>query len=324
MTSGPDRTSTRLTRRTALALAAAALARPTLVGAQTLVPLHIAGVPEDSITPAVWALQKQIFRRHGLDVQLDPQHSGSAVTAGVAGGAYQIGKSSMISMLVAHAHNVPVVVVAPGGLYEPSDANEALIVKIDSPIRTGADVNGKIIAVSALNDLYTIGARCWIDAHGGDSSTVKFVELPIAAGQAAVEAGRIDVGATIDPDLQEAVNGGKVRILCDPNSAIAPRFMYTGWMATTDFARDNRATIDKFRAAMQESGRYVNDHPSETADVMATFTGISAAVFGKMPRVKSALTVDPKLIQPLIDACAKYKAIPASFDARELIDSALR
>jgi hypothetical protein len=47
-------------------------------------------------------------------------------------------------------------------------------------------------------------------------------------------------------------------------------------------------------------------------------------VFAKMPRVKSALTVDPKLIQPLIDACAKYKAIPASFDARELIDSALR
>jgi hypothetical protein len=35
------------------------------------------------------------------------------------------------------------------------------------------------------------------------------------------------------------------------------------------------------------------------------------------------LSVDPKLIQPLIDAAAKYKAIPASFDARDLIDSAL-
>jgi ABC-type nitrate/sulfonate/bicarbonate transport system substrate-binding protein len=324
MISGTVRTSYDLTRRAALALTAAALARPALVRAQTPSQLHIAGVPEDSITPAVWALQKQIFRRHGLDVQLETQHSGSAVAAGVAGGAYQIGKSSMISLLVAHAHNVPVVVVAPGGLYDPSDANEALIVKIDSPIRSGADLNGKIIAVSALNDLYTIGARCWIDAHGGDSSTVKFVELPIAAVQAAVEAGRIDAGATIDPDLQEAVNGGKVRILCDPNSAIAPRFMYTGWMATTDYARDNRATIDKFRAAMQESGRYVNAHPAETTDVMAAFTSIAPAVFAKMPRVKASLTVDQKLIQPLIDACAKYKAIPASFDARDLIDAALR
>jgi NitT/TauT family transport system substrate-binding protein len=323
MSSGAYPSKSQLTRRSALVLAAAALARPTLVRAQTLVPLHIAGVPEDSITPAVWAIQNQIFRRYGLDAQLDAQHSGAAVAAGVAGGAYQIGKSSMISLLVAHAHNIPVVVVAPGGLYEPSDANEALIVKVDSPIRTGADLNGKIVAVSALNDLYAIGTRCWVDALGGDSSTIKFIELPISAVPAAVEAGRIDAGGTIDPDLQAALSGGKVRMLCDPNAAIAPRFMYTGWMATIDYARTNRATVDKFRAALQESARYVNDHLSETADVMAKFTGIPAAVFAAMPRVKSALSVDPKLIQPLIDAAAKYKAIPASFDARDLIDSAL-
>jgi len=307
-----------------MVIAAAALARPTLAGAQTLEPLHIAGVPEDSITPAVWAVQNQIFRRHGLDVQLEAQRSGAAVAAGVAGGAYQVGKSSMISLLVAHAHNLPVVVVAAGGLYEPSTANEAIIVRADSSFRSGADLNGKIVAVSAINDLYTIGTRAWVDAHGGDSSTVKFVELPISAVAAALEAGRIDAGGTIDPDLQQAVNGGKVRILCDPNGAIAPRFIYTGWMATIDYARTNRATVDKFRAALLESARYVNDHLAETADVMSKFTGIDPAVFAQMPRVKSALSVDPKLIQPLIDVAAKYKAIPASFDARELIDPALR
>jgi NitT/TauT family transport system substrate-binding protein len=323
MSSSRYQGSVNLTRRSALALAAAALAGPTLADAQALTPMLIAGVPEDSITPAVWAVQNQIFRRHGLDVQLEPQRSGSAVAAGVAGGTYQVGKSSMISLLVAHAHNLPVVVVAPGGLFEASTANEAIIVKVDSPIRSGADLNGKIVAVSAINDLYTIGTRCWVDAHGGDSSTVKFVELPISAVPAALDAGRIDAGGTIDPDLQQAISTGKVRILCDPNAAISPRFMYTGWMSTIDYARANRATLDKFRAAMQESGRYVNDHLPETVDAMSKFTGISPAVFSAMPRVKSALTVDPKLLQPLIDACAKYKAIPNRFEARELIDSAL-
>jgi NitT/TauT family transport system substrate-binding protein len=315
--------SVTLTRRSALVLAAAALAQPTLVSAQALTPMLIAGVPEDSITPAVWAEQNQIFRRHGLDVKLEAQRSGSAVAAGVAGGTYQVGKSSMISLLVAHGHNLPVVVVAPGGLFEASTSNEAIIVKVDSPIRTGADLNGKIVAVSAINDLYTIGTRCWVDAHGGDSSTVKFVELPISAVPAALETGRIDAGGTIDPDLQQAISTDKVRILCDPNAAISPRFMYTGWMSTIEYARANRATLDKFRAAMQESGRYVNDHLPETVDVMSKFTGVAPDVFAKMPRVKSALTVDPKLLQPLIDACAKYKAIPTRFEARELIDSAL-
>jgi NitT/TauT family transport system substrate-binding protein len=313
-----------MTRRSALALGAAACAAPHFANAQTLETVHIAGVPEDSITPAVWGVEKGIFRRHGLDVQLEAQHSGAAVTAGVAGGSYQFGKSSMISMLVAFAHNAPIVIVAPGGLYEPSDANEAVIVRADSAIRTGADLNGKIVAVSAINDLYTIGTRAWTDAHGGDSSTIKFVELPISAVAAALDAGRIDAGGTIDPDLQEALATGKVRVLCDPNGAIAPRFMYTGWMSTLDYARANRATVDKFRAGLQESARYVNGHMTETVDVMSKFTGIPASVFASMPRVQSALTVDPKLLQPLIDTCAKYKAIPNSFDARELIDPALR
>jgi NitT/TauT family transport system substrate-binding protein len=314
----------RVSRRAALLLVGAALARPSFARAQTLTTLHVAGVPEDSITPAVWAVQTGIFRRYGLDVQLDPQRSGSAVAAGVAGGTYQIGKSSMISLLVAHGHDIPVVVVAPGGMYEPADANEAVIVKIDSPIRTGADLNGKTVAVSAINDLYMIGTRAWVDAHGGDSSTVKFIELPISAVPAAVEAARIDAGCTIDPDLQQALNGGKVRALCDPNNAIAPRFMYTGWMAMEDYARANRATVDKFRAALREAGRYVNDHPAQTVEVMAKFTGIDAAVFSKMIRVKSALAVEPALMQPLIDKAAKYKAIPTAFNARDLIDPALR
>ncbi len=169
-----------------------------------------------------------------------------------------------------------------------------------------------------------IGARAWADAHGGDSSTIKFVELPISAVGAAIDAGRVDAGGIIDPDLAQALKGGKVRVLCDPNGAIASRFMYTGWMATVDYARANRATTDKFRAALAESARYVNSHEAETVDVMAKFTSIPAAVFAAMPRVTGVLTIDPKLLQPLIDTCAKYKAIPAPFDARELIDPALR
>jgi len=40
--------------------------------------------------------------------------------------------------------------------------------------------------------------------------------------------------------------------------------------------------------------------------------------------IYAATTLAPKLIQPVIEACARYKAIPASFDAREMIDPALR
>jgi hypothetical protein len=39
-----------------------------------------------------------------------------------------------------------------------------------------------------------------------------------------------------------------------------------------------------------------------------------------MPRSNAALSLDAALIQPVIDAAAKYKAIAAPFDAKTMID----
>jgi NitT/TauT family transport system substrate-binding protein len=309
----------RLSRRSALGLAAGALAAPYAARAQSLISLKAAGVPEDSITPALWAQQSGIFRKHGLDVQLDAQRSGSAVAAGVAGGAYQFGKSSLMALIAARAHNVPIVIIAPGGMYDARNPINGLIVKIDSPLRTGADFNGKTIAVSSLGDLYTVGTYAWIERTGGDWPSVKLVELPISAVFEAVVGGRIDAGNTIVPDLQAALATGRVRDLVDTNAAIASRFMYTAWFTTVDYAKNNRTIVDKFRAALLESTTYTNAHHAQTVDVFAKFSGMETSVVAKMNRTDDGTTLDPRLIQPLINATARYKVIPAAFDARDFI-----
>jgi NitT/TauT family transport system substrate-binding protein len=308
-----------LSRRLALGLGAAALAAPHAALAQAATPLKIAGVPEDSITPALWAQQSGIFRKYGLDVAIDAQRSGSSVAAGVAGGAYQFGKSSLMALVAARAHNVPIVVIAPGGMYYASNPINGLIVKIDSPLRTGADFNGKTIAVSSLGDLYTVGTYAWIDKTGGDWSSVKLVELPISAVFEAVVSGRIDAGNTIVPDLQAALATGRVRNLVDTNSAIASRFMYTAWFTTADYAKSNRTVVDKFRSALREAASYSNAHKDQTVEVFAKFSGMDPAVVTKMNRTTSGTSLDPQLIQPLINATARYKVIPAAFDARDFI-----
>jgi len=157
------------------------LAMPALASAQALTAISIGGVPEESATPALWARQSGIFRRSGLDVTIEPQNSGSAISAAVVGGSYAIGKSSLVSLIIAHAKGVPFVLVAGGGLYDAKNPNFGLVVKADSPLKTAADLNGKSVAVSALNDLYAIGTKAWMDKNGGDSSTIKFLELPISA-----------------------------------------------------------------------------------------------------------------------------------------------
>jgi ABC-type nitrate/sulfonate/bicarbonate transport system substrate-binding protein len=74
-------------------------------------PLSIAGVPEESITPALWAQREGGFQRHGLSIDVQSQSSGAIIAAGVAGGSYAFGKSGIASIVIAHSdvapHGVP-------------------------------------------------------------------------------------------------------------------------------------------------------------------------------------------------------------------------
>ncbi len=285
---------------------------------------HLAGSVNDDVTPMLYAISSGLMRRAGFDLTVDKGTSGSAVSAGVVGGAYQIGKSSVAGLITAHAKGVPFVFVAPGGLYESNAPVTALMVRADSPIKTGADLNGKTVAVSAIGDLYTLTVKGWVDQHGGDSSTLKLVEIPLSAVPAALAAGRIDAGGLEEPEVSEALAGGTSRVLGRMFDSIAPRFMYTGWFSTLEFATQNRALLEKFRAALHDATVYTNAHKAETVELSAKFTLIDPKIVASGTRVTAALTLDPKLLQPVIEASAKYKTIPAPFDARDMIDPALR
>jgi hypothetical protein len=63
----------------------------------------------------------------------------------------------------------------------------------------------------------------------------------------------------------------------------------------------------------------VNTHRAETAPVVAEFTKATLANVAKMHRTTNPTVLDPSLIQPLIDAAAKYGIIARAFPAREII-----
>jgi NitT/TauT family transport system substrate-binding protein len=281
--------------------------------------IRVATTPDDASLSVVFAERTGRFRQAGLDVQISIQTSGAAIAAGVAGGSYDVGKSSLTSILTAHLRNVPFTFIAAGGLSDARSPYGHLIVANDGGITSAKDLNGKTLSTAALNGIDSVCISSWIDANGGDTKTIKFVELPQTEAGAALEAHRIAAALIIHPQVDAALAGGKVHVLSDPYGALAPLYLISGWFAMNDWVKANADVVRKFVAVVDATAAYANAHHAETAPVLADFSKIPLPVIQAMTRAVLGTSLTPPLIQPAIEASVKYGVLARSFPASEII-----
>jgi NitT/TauT family transport system substrate-binding protein len=298
---------------------AAASAFSPAAEAQTITPVRVASTLDDNLTPILWGQQSGIFKKYGLDVSLQTFPSGAAQASALTGGAIDIGKSSMLSLINGHLRGVNFHIVSGAGIYLAEKPFTGLVVAKSSPIRTAADLDGKTISSPSLRDLGDISILAWMDQHGGDSSTLKNVELPNAAVAQALVQGRIDAAVLDNPTLYNAVSSGDVRILARSYDAIAKRFLMSAWFCTPMYAEKNPDVLRSFTKAFYESAAFTDKHHDQTVDLLARYSHIDSEVIRHMVRTETALTLQASDLQPLINVAAKYKVIDRVFPASDML-----
>src|SRR6202044_2193383 len=143
-------------------------------------------------------------------------------------------------------------------LYRSDHADALLLVKKDGPIRGPRDLNGKIIGADTVKDVNGTATRAWLDAHGGNQTTLKVVELRPTEQLGALEAGRIDAVVLKPPYLTIALESGSDRALGKPLDAMGRHFLLSCWVATVDFIAKNADVVNRFAKALGEAERYTN------------------------------------------------------------------
>jgi len=287
--------------------------------AQEIPTVKIAAPANDTATSAIYAVKAGLFKRAGLNVEITPMASGAAVAAAVAGGAVQFGNSSLVTLIEAHAKHLPFTLVATSGMIETNVPYAAFVVRKDASLKTARDLSGKTIATPALKDLNAISIMAWTDQNGGDSSSLRFIELSAAASLQAIGDGRVDAAILGTPVLTQGLETGQIRVFAKAFDAVAKRFIHIGWFTTEDYAAKNRDVVERFARVMHDAAVYCNAHQAETVDMIAEFGKLDPAVVRGMARVTFAEYLTAPEIQPLVDVAVKYKVIDRSFSAQELI-----
>jgi NitT/TauT family transport system substrate-binding protein len=289
--------------------------------AQSLPAIRVVGPPNDGYKAVYYGVQSGIFRKDGVDVKTTIVSSGAAAAAALAGGSADVAYTNVLSLIQAHRRGVPLEIVSPGVVVLSERPFTGTVVLKDAPIRTGRDLDGKTIGSTSLQDINSAATLAWIDKTGGDSHSVRLIEVPGSVAVAALEEHRADAVTLNEPLVSQALATGKVRVLCHPYDAIAKRLEAAVFVASAPAIEKNRDAMARFVRGMHEAQEYTNTHLAETVDLVASYSGVAASDVAKSVRATDAPYADPKELQPVIDILAKYKVIDKTFPAEELISS---
>jgi NitT/TauT family transport system substrate-binding protein len=259
------------------------------------------------------AVDNGTFKAHSLEVTTQLVTSGAEAVPQLLNGQIKFTAADPLGALVAISQHVPVVIVAQANVVPASAAQDptGLLVSASSGIHSAADLAGKTIAVNALDSLSQVTAEAAIDAGGGDSAKVKFVELPIPQMTAAVQRGQVSGAVLNEPYVTQAKASGLVDLFPVMSKAIpgTPQLVY---IASKAFATSNPAIVKSFTVSITAANGDLSRNQALIRSVGAKSTTVGASVLAKivLPTFTSS-GLNAASLATLEQLMVKYKVLKA-------------
>ncbi|WP_077037832.1 aliphatic sulfonate ABC transporter substrate-binding protein [Pelomonas sp. KK5] len=177
-------------------LQAAALATPFSARAETLQELRLdyAYYSPSSLVLRRFGWLEEDFRKDGVPVRWVLSAGSNRALEYLNAGSIDIGSTAGLAALLGRANGNPIR--APYIFSRPEWT--ALVVRKDSDIRSLADLKGRKVAATKGTDPYLFLLRA-LQVGGLKRSDIEHVALQHADGRAALEQGRVDAWAGLDP-----------------------------------------------------------------------------------------------------------------------------
>jgi NitT/TauT family transport system substrate-binding protein len=309
----------------ALAVTAFAAGPPPARADAPLTTIRIVDAGQDIDALATYAQELGIFKKYGIDAQITllRKGGGAAAVAAVAGGAADIGEGDIVSVATANERGIQIGLIAPSGIFKASAPTTEVIVANGSPIASGKDLEGKTVALISPEGPSRIATDAWLTKSGAALDKVQFIEVPPIDMAAEVARGVVAAAVINEPSLT-AARTTCCRVLANNFTSVGDLWQLNAWYATRDWIAKNPDLAHRFALAIRETAIWANkpENHERSGQLLNAVTPFPPDLLPRMTRATYGEVLDPKTMQPILDAAFAYKALPTPMPAATLISSA--
>ncbi|ARU94465.1 aliphatic sulfonate ABC transporter substrate-binding protein [Tatumella citrea] len=243
-----------------------------------VVPLHAEALKQISLDYAYYSPESLVVKKnHWLEDEFNKSHTrvkwvlsrGSNNSLEfLNSGATDFALTSSISAFVSRANGQPVKAIYSYLWYVPS----LILVQKNSPYKSLQELKGKKIAATKGTDPYFFLLRALSSSHI-DVNDVNIVHLQHPEGRAALEQGRVDAWAGLDPFMAAGQLAGD-KILYENNSFGVAAFLNT----RENFLHDHPEAVSEVIKAYDRARRWIIANPQQAIKLIAAETQLPEPV----------------------------------------------
>lgn len=260
-----------------------------------------------SETAPLWgAVKAGVFADHGLDVTIQPIQGGAQAMPALINGEVDFTVGQPFGVMRARDQGLPVSIISnyAESLREGPDIN-SVVTGAGTGITTAKDLSGKTVAVNSLGAAGDLTIKAAVDADGGDSSTIKFVEVAFPDVPAQIEAGNIDAAWVPEPFVSMVVGAGGARVV-DPYQATIPGLPTLVVQATQKTIDEKPELVQAMREALADAFTWSEANESEMRQSLVDNMSLPADAAANLPLPHFTATIDRTTLQALADLAVKY------------------
>lgn len=229
--------------------------------ATELEKVRVSIIPINDVAPLFVAIKNGYFRELGLEIDTTPSSGGAAGIPGLIGGSFDVVYGNVVSALLAADRKLDIKVIAPGTKQVASETDTTpIIVRDNSGIKNGKDLEGKTIAVNTRNNVIWLYAMAWIKATGGNPDRVTFKEIPFPQIEDALRNGQVDAAMLVAPFSVIAVQKPGLSAIARPYTDLQLGVDVGQYITTGKLLAAKPETMKKFVAGLRKGAEWFNEN----------------------------------------------------------------